>query len=107
MNKTDLVPRKRWRVPDESTKNYAVWYGPGGKKGEHATEVEKEGSDYRVSEYTFVGAGYFDEPPEADFLKTTTYVRPKRPMSLRDVVDVGVQILSYYGGDEEFVDSLP
>lgn len=119
-----------FRNPDVSEDGYYVWYGPGGRKGEHATETETGSRGWDVSEYAYVVGLITD--PEDDFLKTSTFVEKKELwkaiaragvvitdrqiedptpaeelMLARWATAYGVEKLAYWGGDEEFVDSLP
>jgi hypothetical protein len=112
----DGRPFRRPDVYSEGT-GYAVWYGPGGREGENATEVETSGSGFDVTEYQYIGG------PEEHFLQTRTWVdvdelteaqrvRGQRlPRTeeewLRLAAGYGVARLFEYGGEEEMVDSLP
>lgn len=128
-----------FRKPDESSKGEYIWYGPGGKKGEHATQTIERWSGrggWEVSEFSNV-EGYFDKEnldydPDNPFLQTTTFVSKKELLEALAAIRVvvtedqiedpteaedemfarwatayGVEKLAYFGGEEEFVDSLP
>jgi hypothetical protein len=44
--------------PDVSVGDtWAIWYGHGGPESEFATEVESDGRDYRVRDYTYISEG--------------------------------------------------
>lgn len=98
---------ERFRAPDVKVgTRYAVWYGPGGRNAEQATEVEHEGygNNWRVSEYQYL-EGYVDDfDPNFPFLRTTTSVEAR---DAREAASLGVERIGHYGGDEETVESLP
>ena len=101
-----------------------IWYGPGGPKGDVATEVEFDGHGFDISEYQDI-RGYSDEEPKEDeeILKTTTYIdaddlvqtlkhlNKRKPRSFKQLMQwaagAGVAKLAYWGGEEEFVGELP
>jgi hypothetical protein len=105
-----------FRVPDEYYSGWAIWYGPGGVEGDCATEAETTGYDFTVSEYQFVSE-------EDQFLKTSTHVTsdeleaaqvargqrmPRNDQEwLRLAAGYGVAKLAYWGGEEDWVYSLP
>jgi hypothetical protein len=85
------VPRIRvdqpFRKPDYADDGEYIWYGPGGKKGDHATQTFERWSGrggWEVSEFSNV-EGYFDTrsgknpdwDPDKPFLQTTTFVEKK------------------------------
>lgn len=80
-----------FRKPDESSKGEYIWYGPGGKKGDYATQTIERWSGrggWEVSEYVNT-EGLFDtrsgeNPPDEPFLQTTTFVEKKE---LRDALE--------------------
>jgi len=51
--------------------DWAIWYGPGGaENAENATEVERDGEDFRVFVYDYIDSGENAET----FLKREAYV---------------------------------
>jgi len=116
---------KEWREADKIEGEHWIWYGPDGPEGDYATEVEKEGRGWRVREYARVD----DQPEPDDILKTEMYlddeflaeaiyrvegrfvdeeeIRENPGTWYRLAVSLGILDLGYYGGDEEWVDSLP
>ena len=113
-----------FREPDEQVgDSWAVWYGPGGVEGEHATEVESNGYNaFDVGQYVYIGDS-IDEEPEGDFEKTTAYVNfdfiannysvdinelEESPnLAIRWAAQAGIDRISNEGGDKEYVDDLP
>jgi hypothetical protein len=121
-----------FRKPDHETAWEYVWYGPGGKRGEHATETAPRGKGWDVSEYAYVKDVITDVDPATPFLKTTTFVDMKELLEALSAIHVvvtekqiedpteaeeamfarwatayGVEKLAYWGGKEDFVESLP
>lgn len=116
-----------WRDPDYRDDFSWVWYGPGGKEGDHATELEWLGGGWNVSEYA--GVGGEASPYGLDILKTTTFIgniflsdalwRAKGISITPEAIDedpdewgkfavsLGIAYLAYFGGNEEWVESLP
>jgi hypothetical protein len=116
-----------WREPDEVSGDQSVWYGPEGAEGDVATTISSDMDGFQVCEYQAV-AGLI-ENPEADFLKTCVFVDwgvvavagaemalPREILEgeteeavrriMRVAVAIGVAKMAYFGGDEEWVDSL-
>lgn len=54
-----------FRIPDYASEKRAVWFGPEGTDGEHATEVVLYPTGIDVRQHTKV-LGYFDEPTKFD-----------------------------------------
>jgi hypothetical protein len=92
-----------WREPDIQIGAWAVWYGPEGADGDCATEVE--GSTVR--QYQHVDGLIEDYEPSTPFLVTETTVDTKRDIGIRKIVAIGVEQLSYWGGEEYWADELP
>lgn len=117
--------RDEWREPDYKDDFSWIWYGPGGKEGGYATELERTSGGWDVSEYVLVEGNVTD----LNFLKSTIFVtdeclaealyREKRilvdPGMIEEspdewglwAVSLGIADLGYYGGSEEWVDELP
>jgi len=121
-----------FRKPDDEGSGVYIWYGPGGKEGDNATETEEEHGGWRVSEYANVEGVIEDLDPDEPFLKTSTFVERKELFEALAVAHVfvtedqkddptdaeeamfarwatayGAEKLAYWGGEEEFVDALP
>jgi hypothetical protein len=111
---------KRFRMPDAFDGNSAVWYGPGGADGEHATVATFDGDDVIVWEYTYV-VGLIEDP-YADYAVTKTHlacadIEAALPAGgggftsnlqvLRWAAALGVAKLAYHGGEESWANKLP
>lgn len=118
---------EEWREPDYKDDISWIWYGPGGKEGDSATELEWEGDGWHVSEYAMVGGEA--SPYGLDILKTTIFVGDeflaealwrqkgiavgKEEIREADedwaklAVSLGVADLQYFGGSEDWVEALP
>ena len=105
--RTNPRHRKRARKPDTRVPGgrYGVWYGPDGPRGDVATEVEHYyGDEWIVAEYQHLGGYVEDFDPDYPFLKISTVVKAR---GIRDAMLRGIKRIGHYGGDEEFVESLP
>ena len=119
--------REMWRKPDRYTEAtgyvLAIWYGPGGRKGEHATVVELSDDEFEVSEYNDT-AGYYDvgDEPSDPFQVRTVALDPEvvlatlkhfgitaknRRELVRWVAGLGVAHSGYWGGEESTAEELP
>lgn len=120
----DLTP---WRTPDYQDEGKSVWYGPDGKDGQEASVILYQDGGWAFGQYTGV-EGVIDNPP-ALILSTFTFIsfeelqRAVMEKSMTEVpVDAferasdawapfaaaaGAVKLSYYGGQEEWIDQLP
>jgi hypothetical protein len=118
---------EEWREPDYKDDFLWIWYGPGGRRGEHATMIEWESDGWRVAEYAWVGKEH--SPRGQEFLKTSLFLSDeflvealwrrkgigvgKEEIQANDeewaklAVSLGVADLNYHGGNEEWVESLP
>lgn len=116
---------REWREPDDKGEFTWIWYGPGGKEGEHATQIERSLDGWDVWEYVYVE----DQPGPDRFLKTYAWVPDRMLVEAlyrtrgevfdveeieedfwswaRFAVGLGVSVIGYFGGQEEWVDSLP
>lgn len=93
---------KPWREPDVSGPgDYAIWYGPEGREGDCALEVE---GPY-VRQYQSV-IGYLDNHDGPPILCTETYLEDC-PEDIRLRAALGVARLAESGGEESFVEELP
>jgi hypothetical protein len=117
---------KEWREADRRLDDHrVVWYGPGGEKGDYATELESYQDHWIVREYSaqekegpdhiLMITAYFEHKLVVDALflanmmKTPLEVlRDEDPWSMyRYAVSLGVAQIAYNGGDESWVDALP
>jgi hypothetical protein len=120
--------KEQWRSPDVWADHskvglgiIAIWYGPGGRKGDSATLLEMDEYTVEVSEYMNT-EGYFDEPPPDQFLVTKTGIdvgdivrvlkaRGVKVRSRKDfarwAVGIAVAHLFYWGGEEGYESELP
>jgi hypothetical protein len=118
-----------WRKPDVYTDSsdlgwvIAIWYGPGGVEGENATEVEVSNRIIDVTEYQYLPGLVDDVPPGEEFLQTEysfdkdelyaalKEVGIRKPRSnlalVKHAAAYGVQMLSFWGGTENYTDELP
>lgn len=91
-----------WREPDVlGPGDYAVWYGPEGRDGDCAVEVD---GPY-VRQYQSV-VGYLEDHNGPQFLCTETYLEDC-PEEIRLRAAIGVAHIAEFGGEESFVDELP
>ena len=104
-NGYDLVEVDLWRKPDVhheyGDEQHAIWYGPGGKDSEWATEVYFDNyNGWSVSEYTY-------NPHNNKYAKQTRVINEVITYSPCAAVSTGVERLAWWGGEMEWVDKLP
>ena len=120
----DLLP---WRMPDAESEGRLVWYGPAGKEGDEAAVLMYQDGGWAFGQYTGV-IGLIDNPP-APILSTWTFISYDdlhQAILEKALIDVPVDALeraadtwarwaamvasvklAYFGGTEEFVETLP
>lgn len=101
--RNDAKSRGPFRRPDVSVPgSYWLWYGPAGRDGDCATEVEECHGGYIVREYQDVSG--LIENPDDTFLVRETFVEASGPYW---AAQYGVLKLAYEGGEESWADALP
>lgn len=118
---------RRWRNPDAESEGRMTWYGPAGREGDEAAVLLFQDGGWGFGQYTGV-AGLIDDAP-APILSTWTFLSYKELQEAileKQGIEVPVDALeraadvwapwaaavastklAYYGGQEEFVESLP
>lgn len=116
---------EEWREADVRERDRAIWYGPGGKDGDYATELESYKDHWIVREYSrqdrkgpddiLMITAYFEHKLVIDALFLRNMMRtPLEALGDEDpwafyryAVSLGVAEIAYRGGDESWVDELP